>query len=104
MATPRAQRRAAIAWATNTRYPSRVHMSNGRGLVSLCGFPVTAVTHERPHDLRVCPDCAIAYVEESFPLDGAVDADGGDAEWFRQLPPGLYPINVPRRTGGRRWI
>lgn len=63
MVAPRTRHGFAVAWATNTRYPTRVHMTNRRGLVSLCGFPVGTVTHDRPNDLRVCPDCAMAYVD-----------------------------------------
>lgn len=83
---PRVRRDATVAWATNGLYPSRVHMTNGRGQVSLCGFPVDSVTRYRPSDLWVCPDCAMAYVDVSFPANGAA-AGGGPVEWFRRLPP-----------------
>lgn len=59
MVVPRTRRDASVAWATNMLYPTRVHMTNARGRVSLCGFPVTTVTVHRPGDLRVCPDCAL---------------------------------------------
>lgn len=87
MVTPRTRDHAVVAWGTNITYPTRVHMTNGRGRVSLCGFPVSTVTHDRPGALRVCPECAMSYVEVSFPADGGAGPDGGYVEWFRQLPP-----------------
>lgn len=46
-----------VTWATNLLYPSRLHMTNGRGRVSLCGFPVNYTVAQRPGGPRVCPDC-----------------------------------------------
>lgn len=76
-----------VAWATNTRYPSRLHMTNGRGRVSLCGFPVNDIVAQRPGGPRVCPDCALVFVDASFPAHVEAGADAEPAEWFRQLPP-----------------
>lgn len=80
---PRSGREAVIAWATNDLYPTRIHMTNCRGRVSLCGFPISKVTSQRPSRLRICPDCAMAFVEVLFPVVGA---DLDSVEWFRQLP------------------
>jgi hypothetical protein len=62
--------RPMVAWATNRRYPSRVHMTNGRGRVALCGFPVETVLGDRPGSLGICPDCALVFVDLSFPTSG----------------------------------
>lgn len=61
-------------------------MTNGRGRVSLCGFPISFVTRDRPGTPRICPDCALAYVDASFPAENANHAGSESAEWFRQLP------------------
>lgn len=29
-----------VTWSTNSLYPSRPHMANGRGRVFLCGLPI----------------------------------------------------------------
>lgn len=86
VAIPQVRAAAVVSWATNPLYPSRVHMTNGRGRVSLCGFPINAVTRHRPATLRICPDCATAYVDVSFPAGNAGRAGDGPVEWFRQLP------------------
>lgn len=75
-----------VAWATNLRYPSRLHMTNGRGRVSLCGFPVDSLAGQRPDGPRVCPDCAIVFVEESFPSHEEPRIPPQPHEWFRRLP------------------
>lgn len=86
MVIPQTQGDTVVAWATNMRYPSRIHMTNGRDRVSLCGFPINTVTRYRPSGLWVCPDCD-AYVEVSFPADSGAGQDCGAADWFRRLPP-----------------
>jgi hypothetical protein len=77
--------RSVVVWATNTAYPSRVHMANGRGSVSLCGFPVGALTPRRPERLAVCPDCAMVYVDLIFPVHLGNSDPPPSLEWFRQL-------------------
>lgn len=74
-----------VRWATHGAYPSRAHMTNGRGLVSLCGFPISTVLAERPKRLAICPDCATAFVDVSFPARAGRDRCEPAYEWFRQL-------------------
>jgi len=78
-------RDAVVVWATNPLYPSRVHMTNGRGRVSLCGFPVGLPSPQRPERLAVCPDCATVYVDLIFPAQVGNGDPPSSVEWFRQL-------------------
>jgi hypothetical protein len=75
-----------VQWATNSLYPSRVHMTNGRGPISLCGFPVNSASRQRPDGLGICPDCATVFADLVFPLDTRRGSDPPPSEWFRQLP------------------
>lgn len=101
---PQSMRAVRVWWATNSLYPSRVHMTNGRGRVSLCGFPISAVMHDRPRRLQICPDCAMAYVEVSFPVEGGATSRTA-MEWFRALPSAEGPggIRHSKSDNNPRW-
>lgn len=86
MRIPDSDTDTVVRWATNSRYPSRVHMTNGLGPVSLCGFPVHNASQQRPNGLGVCPDCATVFVDLLFPLGPGAGSDRPRSEWFRHLP------------------
>lgn len=83
---PGSDTRTVVRWATNSSYPTRAHMTNGRGRVSLCGFPVDPASQQRPDGLGICPDCATTFIDLTFPLDTHTDSDQATPQWFRQLP------------------
>ncbi|SFP32720.1 hypothetical protein SAMN05421810_102270 [Amycolatopsis arida] len=60
--------RALVAWGTTDYYIGRAHLVPRGRAAGLCSMPVDEHWRHRPPGHRPCPECAITWVNELFPL------------------------------------
>jgi hypothetical protein len=57
--------RASTMWGTSRAWPGRAHLVAGNQ-AALCGMRVDDLYAVRPLVPRVCPECALAFVDVFF--------------------------------------